>query len=155
MYSLHQFDTDGPFVQGESVPVKQSDSIISIQDRKFSTVAYPYTERPVYLNNRVYFILAKRGDSFYDIAIDVQLTIGQIRKYNDISSRKYEFSEGEIVYISSKAEYSEKYKEHSIRRNETLRDIAQYYGVTEKSLRKLNRFTKDSKIVPGYIIRLR
>ncbi len=113
-YSLNQFDTESAFVN-EKLPVeKKGNEIIRVKDRSFAQVAYPYTERPVYLNNKVYFILAKQGDSFYDIAMDVQLTVGQLKKYNDISSRKYELREGEMVYISTKAKRSEKNKEHRI-----------------------------------------
>ena len=153
-YSLHQFDTESALVYEKPLAEKKGNDIIRIQDRTFAQVAYPYTDRPVYLNNKVYFILAKQGDSFYDIAIDVQLTIGQLKNYNDISSRKYELREGEIVYISAKAKRSENNKEHRILPNETLRDIAQYYGITEKSLRKLNKFTKNTIVSPGYILRL-
>ncbi|MDD4209769.1 MAG: glucosaminidase domain-containing protein [Bacteroidales bacterium] len=153
-YSLHQFDTESALAYENPLAEKKANDIIRIKDRSFAQVAYPYTNRPVYLNNKVYFILAKQGDSFYDIAVDVQLTVGQLKKYNDINTREYNLTEGEMVYISTKAKRSEKNKEHRILPNETLRDIAQYYAITEKSLRKLNKFTKNTIVGPGYILRL-
>ena len=154
-YSLNQFDKadykKGAITQKPS----KADQVLSLQDRKFSKVDYPYTERAVYLNNNVYFIIAKKGETFYDIAIDVQLTVGQLRKYNDVPNRNYEPQEGEIIYISKKAGNSSTVKEHVVRANETLRDIAQRYGIKEKSLRKRNNLPKGIQPSQGSVIKLK
>ncbi|NLJ82691.1 MAG: LysM peptidoglycan-binding domain-containing protein, partial [Bacteroidales bacterium] len=108
---------------------------------KYALVDYPYSRRLVYVNNNVYFIIAQSGDSFYQIALDVQLTISQLRRYNDIQSRKYEPQEGELIYISKKAKYNISAKEHVVRQGESLHSVAQDYAIRIRALRKLNNLS--------------
>jgi len=136
-------------------PAAQIQTVIKSRDVEFKPVNYPYTQRPVYINNNVYFIIAKRDETFYDIAVDVQLTIGQLRKFNDVPYLSYEPVEGEIVYISKKANQSDKTSEHLVKRGETLRDIAQIYACSEKALRKINALTKDDVVKEGDKIKLK
>ena len=173
-YSLHDYDTekykDKPSVthterkskernieekHNEKSYVSQTQTVVSPREGEFRQVDYPYTQRPVYINNNVYFIIAKKSDTFYGIAVDVQLTIGQLRKYNDVPYLSYEPSEGEIVYISNKAKQSDKTREHVVKRGESLRDIAQIYACSEKALRKINALTKDDEVREGDRIKLR
>lgn len=136
-----------------SSPTNQATS--QTYDTRYRRVDYPYSKRTVYINNNVYFILARPGDTFYDIAIDVQLTVGQLRKYNDVPNLSYEPMEGEIVYISKKASKAEKTREHIVRRGESLRDIAQQYACREKALRKLNAMSKTDELQAGDRVKLR
>lgn len=172
-YSLNDYDTEDykkkphiaasknthkeQVIKGEKVntPSTQGQLVIKQHDVEFKPVNYPYTQRPVYINNNVYFIITKKGETFYDIAVDVQLTIAQLKKYNDVPYLSYEPSEGEIVYISKKANQSEKANEHIVKRGETLRDIAQFYACSEKTLRKINALTKDYKVKEGDKIKLK
>lgn len=172
-YSLNDYDTEDykkkphiaaskntnkdQVMKGETgnAPTTQSQLVIKQHDVEFKPVNYPYTQRPVYINNNVYFIIAKKGETFYDIAVDVQLTIGQLKKYNDVPYPSYEPSEGEVVYISKKANQSDKTSEHLVKRGETLRDIAQIYACSEKALRKINILTKDDKVKEGDKIKLK
>ncbi len=156
-YSLYQYDSDNyqakkhqksPKVKKE--PKKQviQDQVIEIKNKKYALVDYPYSRRLVYINNNVYFIIAQSGDSFYQIALDVQLTISQLRRYNDIKSRKYEPQEGEVIYISKKAKYNMSAKEHVVCQGESLHSIAQDYAIRIRTLRKLNNLsTKEEPSV--------
>lgn len=161
-YSLYQYDSDNyqaqkpqksPKVKNETKNQVVPDQVIEIKNKKYALVDYPYSRRLVYINNNVYFIIAQSGDSFYQIALDVQLTISQLRKYNDISSRKYEPQEGELIYISKKAKYNTSAKEHVVRQGESLHSIAQDYAVKIKVLRKLNNLSaKEEPSVGTHLI---
>jgi hypothetical protein len=108
----------------------------------FVPVNYPYTLRTVYSNNGSYFIVAKEGDTFYRIAVDVQLGVGELRYYNDVPNRKYEPYSGEMIYLQRKKTYAET-KHHVLKANETLRSVAQQYGCRLKSIYKLNNLKKS------------
>ena len=108
----------------------------------FSPVNYPYTSRTVYRNNGAYFVAAKAGDTFYDIAVDVQLSVEELRRYNDVPHKKYEPYAGEIVYLQRKKLYAET-AYHILKPNETLRTVAQQYGCRLSSIYKLNNIDKS------------
>jgi len=120
----------------------------------FSPVNYPYTLRTVYMNNGSYFIVAKEGDTFYDIAIDVQLGVGELRSYNDVSDRRYEPYAGEMVYLQRKKSYAAT-AQHTLQPDETLRSVAQKYGFRLRSIYKLNGIDKSEKVEAGRQLKLR
>jgi len=120
--------------------------------KEFQPVDYPYTSRNVYINNGAYFVVAQKGDTYFSIAKDVQLGVGELKLYNDIPFNKYEPAEGEMVYLKRKRKYAE-HNHHVLRRNETLRDVAQLYGCRLKTIYKLNKLN-DPEIVIGDGLRL-
>ena len=121
----------------------------------FSPVPYDYTTRTVYSNNGSYFIVAKKGDTFYKIALDVQLSVGELKSYNDVNVRNYEPQEGEMIYLQRKKPYAE-VNYHTLKSGETLRDIAQKYGCRLKSIYKLNQLNKTEIVIEdGLRLKLR
>ena len=116
-------------------------------------VEYPYTNRAVYKNNGLYFVVARANDTYYNIAIDVQLGVGELKLYNEAPHRKYEPYPGEWVYLQRKHGKAET-PVHIVRRDETIRSIAQQYGIRQNALRKLNNLSKDSALLPGQKLRL-
>ena len=119
---LKQIEKDSP----DKSKQNQSQELLII---RIYFVDYPYTTRSVYLNNKTYFVFAKKGETYYDIAVDVQLTVSQLRKYNDVKQRNYRPKENEIVYIAKKAKSNQYVGTHIVAIGESLRDIAQRYGV--------------------------
>ncbi len=124
----------------------------NISYKDFSPVDYPYTTRPVYMNNGVYFVVAQRGDTYFSIAKDVQLGMGELKIYNDVPNRKYEPQEGEMVYLQRKRQYAE-HHHHVLRKNETLRDVSQLHGCRLKTIYKLNNLS-DPDLIIGKGLRL-
>jgi LysM repeat protein len=123
---------------------KQSSESETINEnyKGFTPVNYPYTLRTVYSNNGSYFVVAKEGDTFYQIAVDVQLGVGELKFYNDVPDRKYEPYPGEMIYLQRKKPYAET-KQHLLKANESLRSVAQQYGCRLKSIYKLNHLDKS------------
>ncbi len=116
-------------------------------------VDYPYTQRTVYENNGTYFVIAKKGDTYLDIAIDVQQPLASIKLFNDIPSNRYEPVEGEWVYIERKPKYSSRYRQHMVTTPvESLRDICQRYGCRMSSIMELNQLERNILLEKGQVI---
>ena len=121
---------------------------------QYPKVKYPFTERDVFENNRVYFVIAAEGDTYASIAKDVQDSEKNIRRYNDILDKNREAIVGEVVYIGMKAKMG-KDKKHEVEAGETLLYIAQKYAVQLISIFKYNNLDENAVIHPNDIILLK
>ena len=107
-------------------------------------------------DNRVRYVVAKRGDTFYQIAKEFDLNINQLYRYNSFAKDKDCLVEGDVVYVMPKRKASIFKKETvSIETPMHVKDISQKYGVSEKTLKRLNGFAEDSLVSKGEIITLR
>ena len=107
-------------------------------------------------DNRVRFVIAKKGDTFYQIAEEFDLTLRQLNRYNSFPEYKDCLSEGDLVYVMPKRK-AKIFKKEVISMEEPMyvNEISQKYGVAEKTLKRLNDFAKDSLVSKGEIITLR
>ena len=128
--------------------------VFTAEAKQFPKVKYPFTERDVYENNRVYFVIAAEGDTYASIAKDVQDTEKNIRRYNDIDNQNQQAVVGEVVYIGMKAKAG-KDRNHEVKAGETLRYISQKYAVQLISIFKYNNLNENSVIHPNDIIILK
>ena len=139
-------DNNNYTAKPESKPERESKPVETRVIREnfngFTPVKYDYTLRTVYMNNGAYFVVAKQGDTFYDIAVDVQLSVAELRRYNDVPNKKYEPYEGEMIYLQQKKVYAE-IGHHILKYNETLRSVAQRYGCRLSTIYKLNNIEKS------------
>ena len=109
----------------------------------------------VYRTNNVCYIIAKEGDRFEHIASLFAVSAKNLRRYNDVAASTQP-EKGDIVFIERKRKSWEgNVLLHTVRHDETLHDIAQAYGIRERSLLKLNRLNPDSKLVNGQTIKVR
>lgn len=122
--------------------------------RGFPQVKYPYTNRPVFINNGVHFVVAQGGDTYFSIAMDVQLTIAELKCYNEVFGQKYEPYYGEIVYLEKKKRYAN-VSSHTVKAGETVHSIAQYYACKSKTICRLNNLKKQHKLNVREVVRLR
>lgn len=109
----------------------------------FEAITIGNNNRKIYLNNRVQFIFAKKGDTFFSIAGDFEVKPNEIIRYNDFD-KNYSIKPGERIYIKPKrrrgyAEY------HLVRKNETMLQISQLYGIKLRLLYKKNRMKEGTK----------
>lgn len=112
-------------------------------------------ERPVYEVNGVRFVYASQGETYQIIARSFDLFVSEIRRFNDVSDSAYEPLPGEAVFVGRKKARAAKGVESFFVEDETLRDVAQRFGVREASLRRLNKLPKDYVPVKGDEIKLR
>jgi LysM repeat protein len=111
--------------------------------------------REVLEKNRVKYIVAKKGDTFYKISKEFDLQISQLAKYNDGSVDSI-IKEGQILYVESKRFRAErKYETHFVDPGETPYSISQFYAIRLKSLCRKNNLTPNSVLKPGDKIWLR
>lgn len=134
LYQLYRYDTDGKFdgsVYDGSTYGKVDES---------TGLSYS-----IHLNNRSYYIIARRGDTFKSIAKEVGTSDRALARYNE-RDRKDILEEGDRVYLVKKRKKADKrYKNklHVVRANESMYSIAQFYGIRMKSLYKKNNLDPE------------
>ena len=92
---------------------------------------------------KVEYVIAKKGDTFYKISQEFGLTLSQLYRFNDFDSDKDVLEEGDRVYVKPKSDGGifKKKKEIVVTEKVSLNELSQEYGVTAKSLARLNGFT--------------
>lgn len=111
--------------------------------------------RKLHYNNRVKYVLAREGDSFYSLSEELDLFQWQLPKYNDLPENMI-FKEGERVYLQPKRNKAEAGKKiHIVKEGETLHGISQLYAVKLDKLAKCNQLAPDAVLTPGQEILLR
>lgn len=128
----------------------QMESLRKAEDFSFSLA------REVYERNGVPCVVAVEGESYASIAAQYDLFLKEILRFNDAGSDRAVLP-GELVYIRAKRKHTEKGLDKHICdvEGEQLRDIAQRYGVTLKSLLKLNGLKADAQLHESDVVLLR
>ncbi|MBL4670027.1 MAG: glucosaminidase domain-containing protein [Flavobacteriales bacterium] len=93
--------------------------------------------RTIKLHNRIKYIRAKKGDTFYKITQDFDMNLWQVFKYNDLNKSDI-LKVGDIIYLQPKRNKGRE-KLHVVKKGETMRGISQLYGVKLKKLYKKNK----------------
>lgn len=99
------------------------------------------------------YIRAQKGDTWYSLAVENEMLLWQVLKYNDAEKNDL-LEAGEIVYLKPKRGKPEE-EFHTVQVGETLRTIAQEHCVKMDHLVKLNDLENDIKVQPGQQIKLR
>ena len=111
--------------------------------------------RKVLVHNRVKYIIVKDGDTYFEIANNLDMMLWQIYKYNDLK-RNDHLRPGQVIYLQPKRKKANKdYEYHIAKRGETMYRISQKYAVKIKSLYKMNRMVEGEQPSPGQRIHLR
>lgn len=142
---LHELDVIGS-PNNEKVPV-----IASTTNEKVTI-----TKHTVKLHeNKVKYIVAKKGDTYYRISKEFGLGLWQLYKYNDFGPKKDVLVEGDIVYIQPKRKKS-KTKTLQLSQNISLRDLSQTQALKLESLLKKNEnISPDQLLSKGEKVTLR
>ncbi len=164
-YELYKYDTRRPVVtvaaqtsKQETVtpppPPSQIEQVVCVEPGKRETFRFSLT-REIYEQNGVPFIYVVEGETLESIAKANGLFVNELLKFNDLNGR-VELKAGQIVYLQKKKKVAVKGLEmHVIEKGQTLRSIAQRYGIRMKSLCKINGLDNPDLIREGDIIRLR
>jgi len=94
--------------------------------------------------------VVKRGDSLASIAERTGLSISQLRKINNLKSSQINRGQKLKVSTSSKTSSTNSYR---VRKGDSLRSIADKFGVTVASIRAQNRIKRD-RVYPGQVLSL-
>lgn len=87
------------------------------------------------------------GDQWLTIAEKYGLTVAELLAFNELDHFSV-LTMGEPIYLEPKSE-SCRYATHTMRPGQTIWEVSQYYGVTEKYLRKINRLPKNRELNSG------
>ena len=130
----------------ESKPALESKPIISDSEIVYEINAIKHTAKTNH--NKVKYIITQKGDTFYRISKEFEMTLGQLYKYNEFSKKDI-LKEGDIVYLAPKKGRSRKDNPIYVCQEEiTLRDIAHIEGIKLKKLLKYNLMDSPDKKLP-------
>jgi len=132
---------------------KHSQKVFTAIGSEYPSDQSPFTYRKVFKNNNTYFVIAEKGDTYEKIAQDILVMCDNLRKFNDAGPND-EPMENEIVYVEAKSR-GNAMRVHTVQAGETLRYIAQRYGVQLRYILKYNMLDENSVIHPGDQILLR
>lgn len=99
----------------------------------------------VRMNNRNYYVVARKGDTFRTIAAEFDVSYKKIAKYNERNANDV-LSDGDIVYLEKKRSRADKRFKgvlHTVKYDESMYHISQMYGIKLKSLYKMNNLSYD------------
>ncbi len=140
---LYELDSEG-LVAVESPAKIEREQTVDIDHYTFMV------GRRRYSRNGVEYVLARRNDSYEDIALDVDVKEKRLRLYNDDKEGKAVLEEGDVVYIKlKKPKTVAKLPMHIAEEGETMRGIAQRYAVQLKYLYRYNRMKAGQEPVAG------
>lgn len=97
-------------------------------------------------SNKVKYVVAKKGDTFYRIAQETGLALRQLYKYNDFDSKKDVLVEGDVVYIQPKRNRS-KNKFIVLKEAMTVNEISQVEAISPKKIMKLNEISSEGQVL--------
>ena len=155
-YKLYQYDSD----KYEALASNKSDEKEKKKKKKkklrLSSEDYAVQlGRVVKENNRVTYIIARKGDTYSKLTDEFQMLRFELYKYNDVE-KGAKLKKGQRVYLKPKRNKAEKGHEfHTVKNGDTLYSISQKYGVKLKKLLKRNGLSKNQKLKTGTKIRLR
>lgn len=124
-------------------------NVFTAQPNEYKVSYFPYTKRDVYENNKIKFVIAKKGETYAKIAKEAQLMESDLRFYNDASD-DYEPIPGEVVYLQMKNTKSG-VSYHKLEMADSFRYLSQKYAVQLKTLVKRNK-TPDGGFKVGSLI---
>jgi hypothetical protein len=145
-YRLNEYDQQGGKrpLAGEEKPEPAKEQAIKspFHSKNLHAVADAKTV------NGVPFVIARKGDTWTKLAQENSLDLWQILEYNDASKTEL-LKEGEKVYIKSKRKRSSHTDTHILGDNESMRDVAQQYGIRLRKLYRMNEMSPGTRPAPG------
>ena len=98
--------------------------------------------------NKIKYVVAKKGDTFYRISKEFGMGLWQLYRYNDFGDKKDVLSEGDIIYLQPKRRKSKSSETFSVSSPTTLRMISQLEGVKLESLMDKNNISSPDELLP-------
>lgn len=143
-YNLQQFDS---YTRGK-YHSKRTDPSLESQF---------FRDHIVYRVNRLYMIIANRGDTWEYIAQETGLSVSKLRRYNE-APKGYQLRAGDYVFLEKKRKKGDKGTAgipHPLALGESVYDVAQHYGIRLKNLYRLNGWEPNHVHQVGELIWLR
>ena len=152
-YNLGRYD-HGIVVPETPEKLEAPKRVVVRDDSRFSEKVEMNPGRPMYEVNGVPFVYAFEGETYESIALMYNLFAKEIRHFNDAPAGSQPLP-GDKVYVEHKKARAAVGVESFFVEDETLREVAQRFGVREADIVKLNKFPKDYVPQKGDEIKLR
>ena len=111
--------------------------------------------REIRSRNNVPYIIARKNDTWRQLAREYNLFRSELLRFND-ASRKTPLQAGEIVYLEPKKKESAPHLDkHVVEEGETMRSLSQRYAVKMKKLYQYNAMRPGTEPEPGTILNMR
>ena len=169
-YHLYDLDTQKyrpapsfvttPKVRQDSLSHKQvaealSEDVVSEPEMSDEFVVTSGGRRQVLMNNRVNYIIVRKGDTFESLTDELGLVRGELPKYNELD-RHDTLRAGQILYLQPKRHQAAPgRKVHIVKEGETMYSISQKYAIRLKYLYEMNGMKPGEEPQPGQEIKLR
>ena len=135
-------------------PPAQLEQVKVVKADKRETFRFSLS-REMYSQNGVMFVYAAEGETYSSIAEANNLFLRELLKFNDLKE-EVPLAPGTVVYLQKKKKSAAPGLEmYVIEKGDTLRAIAQRFGVRMDTLCKINEIENKDVIREGDIIRLR
>lgn len=110
----------------------------SSRNKKRKTEVVSIAPHQVYISNDLFYVVARRGDSFESLGKEFDIRASKLVKFNDLFE-EYTLAEGDIIYLQKKnKKAAKKYPVCIVGDGESMHSIAQRYGIRLKNLYKMN-----------------
>lgn len=169
-YDLHQYDrksasfgkSKNKTKKIKAKPVKDEIPVAPSQIERKSALTQAQRSdfhfsmsREMFSKNGVPFVYSVEGETYSSIASSNNLFLREILKFNDLKDN-VPLPAGTVVYLQPKKKQAVRgLDKHVVEEGETMRGIAQRYGIRLSSLFKMNGMSSDVIIREGDIIKLR
>lgn len=159
-YRLYEYDRQSSLQIGHGkkkrIPEAPSQIARTVKMTQEERTEFSFSiSRDVYRCNGVSFVYSAEGESYESIAASNNLFLREILRFNDLKKSE-RLLPGTVVYLQPKKKQAVKGQDkHVVEDGESMRSIAQKYGVRLKNLYKLNGMTDVDVPREGDIIKLR
>jgi len=144
-HNLHQYDlvSEMPNISYDFFDDKSKNKVeVAVAEESKTEKVVWTSDLSVKSNNDIKLVYARKDDTPYKIAKELNMMMWQIYKYNDLD-KNAQLKEGDIVYLQPKRNKSRKVATHKVNKGETLKMISQKYGVKIQKLEAYNPQIKN------------
>jgi len=134
---------------------KRNKSGISLPKLGFGKKASTERRGKVFYYNRIKTVITKKEATPKYLARKYTLSLDKFCKYNDFLEDQVIPADTKVYLQSKRNQGPFKIKTHKVKIGETLKDIAQAYGIKEDKLYKRNYLRPGQRPAPGELIYLR
>ncbi len=155
-YALHEYDMKPVRFEKEELPPPPAQiEKVTVYPKMQKKDFHFKVSREVYMRNGVPFVYSEEGDTYESIAASYDLFKKEILRFNDLQT-SLPLAPGTVVYIHAKKGKAAKgLDKHVVEAGESMRDIAQRYGVKLNKLYKINGMTDIDVPSEGDMVKLR
>lgn len=137
----------------ESLPEKKSTRPVSSRPRTILAQSNEVPSNAAGTINGIPYVKVAKGDTWTKLARENNIELWQVLEFNDAQKNDV-LKEGEHIFIRPKKNKAEPFT-HTVAEGETMRDIAQQYGVRLARLYKMNEMNFGENPIPGKQIYLK